>query len=85
MVKVLGKFENRDIEIARVNSILISKSINLKLFTLIFPLWSKAILGAQSIYREVYAYNYPCVWELCPFIEKSMPIIIRVFRSYVHL
>ena len=31
----LRKFENRDIKIFRVNSILISKSINLQLFTLI--------------------------------------------------
>ena len=36
MVKFLRKFENRGIKIARVNLILITKSINLQLFTLIF-------------------------------------------------
>ena len=35
IVEFLRKFENRGIEIARVNSILIKKSINLQLFTLI--------------------------------------------------
>ena len=35
MVKFLRKFENRGIKIARVNSILITKSINLQFFTLI--------------------------------------------------
>ena len=44
MVEFLGKFENRGIEIARVNSIIITKSIDLQLFTLILyevggPLW----------------------------------------------
>ena len=58
MVKFLRKFENRRIKIVRVNSILITKSINLQLFTLILygvmgPLWSTAIFRAQSIYRVV--------------------------------
>ena len=35
MVKFLRKFENRGIKIAQVNSILITKSINLQLFTFI--------------------------------------------------
>ena len=35
MVEFSKKFENRDIKIARVNSILITKSINLQLITLI--------------------------------------------------
>ena len=35
MIKFLRKFENRSIKIARVSSILITKSINLQLFTLI--------------------------------------------------
>ena len=44
MVEFLRKFENCVIKIARDNSILITKSINLQLFTLIFygvggPLW----------------------------------------------
>ena len=59
MVEFLRKFENRGTKIAWVNSILITKSINLQLFTLIWygvggPLWSKAIFRAQSTYREVY-------------------------------
>ena len=58
MVKFLRKFENRGIKIARVNSILITKSIYLQLFTFTLhgvwgPLRSKAIFRAQSIYREV--------------------------------
>ena len=35
IVEILRKFKNRGIKIARVNSILITKSINLQLFTLI--------------------------------------------------
>ena len=35
MVEFLRKFDNRGIKIARVNSILITKSINLESFTLI--------------------------------------------------
>ena len=35
MIEFLRKFENRSIKIARVNSILITKSINLQLLTLI--------------------------------------------------
>ena len=35
MVEFLKKIENRGIKIARVNSILIKKSIDLQLFTLI--------------------------------------------------
>ena len=35
MVEFLTKFENRGIKINRVNSILITESINLQLFTLI--------------------------------------------------
>ena len=63
MVKFLRKFENRGIKIGRVNSILITNSINLQLFTLILygvggPSWCwhlyKLTDSAQSIYREVY-------------------------------
>ena len=62
MVEFLRKFENRVIEIALVNSILIIKSIDLQLFTLILygvggPLWSKAIFRAQSVYRAVYPWR----------------------------
>ena len=62
MVEFLRKFENRGIKIARVNSSLITKSINLQLFTLICMLLGirnngdifKLTASAQSIYREVY-------------------------------
>ena len=63
MVEFLRKFEDRVIKIAVVNSILITKSLNLQLFTLMWygvvgPLSSKAIFRAQSINREVYASSY---------------------------
>ena len=56
MVEFLRKFENRGFKISRVNSILITKSINLQLFTSIMygvggQLWSKEIFRAQSINR----------------------------------
>ena len=35
MIEFLRKFENRGIKISLINSILITKSINLQLFTLI--------------------------------------------------
>ena len=59
MLEFLKKFENSGFKIARVNSILITKSTNLLLFYFNFarcwgPLWSKAIFRAQSIYRDVY-------------------------------
>ena len=59
MVEFLIKFENRGIKIYRVNSILITKSIDLLLFTLI--LYSVGVRcdvdivkltgSAQSVYR----------------------------------
>ena len=60
MIEFLRKFENCGINIARVNSILITKYINSKLFTLIlFGFWVRwAIFSAQSIYREVYVHAY---------------------------
>ena len=59
MVGFLGKYENHAIKIAPVNLFLSPNiSIYSYVFTLILcvgvPLWSKAILHAQSIYREVY-------------------------------
>ena len=63
MVEFIRKFENRGIKIARVNSILTTKSINLQLFTLILYGVGvccdvdifKLTASAQSIYRYVYA------------------------------
>ena len=37
MVEILRKFENPGDKIARLNSILITKSIDLELFTVLFP------------------------------------------------
>ena len=59
MVEVIRKDEDRGLKIALVNSIHITKSINLMFFTVILygvgvPLWSKTIFRAQSIYRQVY-------------------------------
>ena len=59
MIEFLRKFANRGNKITRVNSILITKSTNLELFTVygVSPLWSKADFNAQFIYREVYGWD----------------------------
>ena len=59
MIEFLRKFENRGIKITRVNSIHITKSINVQLFTLI--LYGD---GVRCDRRRFYV--------LSPFIEKSM-------------
>ena len=66
IVEFFRKIENRGIKIARLNTILITKSIDLQLFT--FILYGvgvrcdvdtfKLTASAQSIYREVYASTY---------------------------
>ena len=62
LTRVFLKFENRDIKITRVNTIFITKYVNLKLFIYFNfvrcwgPLWSNAIFRAST------------------FIEKSMSI-----------
>ena len=43
MVELLRKFEKREIKIARINSILITKYINLQLFSLIW--WLNTLSG----------------------------------------
>ena len=66
MVEFLRKFENHDIKIALVNWILITKFLNLQLFTLILYYTGvrcdvdiyKLTASAQSIYREVYVSTY---------------------------
>ena len=59
MVEFLRKFENRGIKIARDNSISITKSINLPLFTLIlFGIWVRCDRRRFSV--------------LCPLIETSV-------------
>ena len=62
MIEFRRKFENRGIKIARVNLILITKSSNFQLFTLIcMVLRSVMIEGdscAQSIYWEVNVKSY---------------------------
>ena len=58
MVEFLRKFENRGIKIAQVNSILITKSVNLLLFTLILY----GVGGRCDV----------DIFKLSPLIEKSM-------------
>ena len=67
MVEPLRKFENRCIKIAGVNEILITKSINLQLFTLI--LYSVGVRCDQKLFSV-----------FSPFIEKSMVTYI-VYNS----
>ena len=67
MVEFLRKFENSGIKIAGVNSILVTKSLNLQLYTLILygvdvPSWSK-IFRDQFIYREIYDNTYNNTWS----------------------
>ena len=69
MVEFFRKFENRDIKIDRVNSILITKSINLQLFTLI--LYGVGVRCDRIRFLV-----------LSPFIEKSMPIHI-IHTSFI--
>ena len=66
MIEFDTKFDNRCIKIAQVNSILITKSINLQLFTLILYCFGvRCDHGRFSV--------------LSPFIEKSMIVFIRFF------
>ena len=66
MIEFLRTFENRGFKIAPVNTILITKSINLKLFTLILygvgvrcdVVIFKPTASAQSIYREFSGITY---------------------------
>ena len=64
MIEFLRKLENRSIKIARVNSILITKSINLQLFALI--LYDFGVLCDLKRFRV-----------LRIFIEESMLRHIR--------
>ena len=59
MVEFLRKFEDRNIKIARVNSILITKSINVQLFTL--------LLCGVGVRCDLMRFSV-----LSPFVEKSM-------------
>ena len=61
MVEFLIQFEKRDIKIARVNSILITKSINLQLFTLI--LYGVGVCCDRRRFSV-----------LSPFLQKSMDL-----------
>ena len=64
MVELVRKFKKRGIKITRVNSILITISINLQLFTWILYVLGvscdvdifKLTASAQSINREVYGW-----------------------------
>ena len=75
MVEFRRKLENRGIKIAWVNSILISKSINLQLFTLILYVLGSVVMTSL---------NYPPV--LSPFIGKSMIYLFdHVFIVFDHV
>ena len=80
MIEFLKKLENRGTKITRVNSILLPKSINLQLFTLIVcgvggPLWLEEIFHAWKIFHErrfsweEIGGDFP--WDF-PFMGKSM-------------
>ena len=91
MIEFLRKFETRSIKIARVNSILITKSINFQLFILILycvggPLWSKAIFRAQSIYREVYDFTFifGCDWHYSEISNISTSEILARLQQDRH-
>ena len=62
MVESLRKLENRGIKIARVNSILLTKSVNIQLFTLIL----------YDVIVRCYRIRFSV---LSPFIAKSMLIV----------
>ena len=69
MIEFLWKFENRSIKIARVNSILITKSINLQLFAL--------ILYGFGVRSDLKRFSV-----LSPFVEKSMTK--RISKNWVY-
>ena len=85
IVKFLRKCENRDIKIARVHLILITKSINLQLFTLILYCVGvccdvyifKLTASARSIYREVYGHTYMS----CSFLHLAFTLPSFGIRS----
>ena len=58
MIEFLRKFEKRDIQIARVNSILIIESINQELFT--FILYGVLVCCDRkcSVHQHIHAYTY---------------------------
>ena len=68
MTEFLRKFENRSTKISRVNLILITKSINLHLFTL--------ILYGFSVRCDLRRFSM-----LSPFIQTSMSHYNKYFRS----
>ena len=80
IVEFLRNFENRGMKIKRVNSILITKSTDLRLFTLISsgvggPLWSKAIFRAQSICLKTFKNRFIKIARVNSiFITKSIDL-----------
>ena len=65
MTEFSWKFKNRSIKITRVNSIIITKSINLQLFSL--------ILYGLGVCCDVKRFSV-----LSPFIEKSIDQVIFI-------
>ena len=71
MIEFLRKFENRDIKISRVNSILITKSVTLQLFTLIFyGVWVRFDRRRFSVHSL--------------FIEKSMYYEMKIIIKKIN-
>ena len=70
MIEFLGKFENCGVKTARVNSILITKSINLQLFTL-----NLYVVGLRCDQRP-----FPL---LSPFIEKSITVLFIHLEAHI--
>ena len=81
-VEFLTKFENPGIKIARVNSILITNSMDFQSFTLILHGarcdvdMFKLTVSAQSIYREVYG-------STLKRQIKKLAITIIIIRNYI--
>ena len=78
--RISRKYESRGDKIARVNSILITKSINfLKFYTVlrsVVMLTFKLTARAQSIYREAYGGNLLHLFEVI-FIRRHYNIYTR--------
>ena len=68
MIEFLRKFVNPEIKIARVNTILITKSVNLQFFTLFVY-----GVGVRCDLRPFYVHS--------PVIEKSMDQVIRLLQN----
>ena len=76
MVEFLRKFDNRGIKSARVNSILITKYINLQLFTFII-IRRRGSFMKKNIWQEA---NGECVLRNTGFKEMMSPASKRIIN-----